>query len=377
MGRLTEDITNLRDEIDALRNGRVEFIAGLKHGMSELKSDVAGMQQGFRKDHTRMAGNMKGKLKGFMVETEAYVSSLKNDAADMQDKFHSDHADMARKLRDGLNMFASGMTSSVADLMDLFKSHRAQMAGNTKDNLKTFLAETEAYVSKLKNDVADMQVNFRSDHVDMADKLKEDLQMFASGIKSTIADLEKQFRNERIDMTGNARAERQLFFLSVKQSLDALNLKTAHLLQDISDDLAGARRAWSGATPTSAGKRDSGKIRRPAKAQAEPQMSTPPVQVHTKPEKVDVPVKDQEAEESTEEVPLKVHRQIKVQAEPDDLTQISGIGPVMSKRLNDAGIFTFAKLASSTIEKLRGTLGESARSANLEIWIKEARELGG
>ncbi len=377
MGRLTEDMTSLRDEIDALRNGRVEFIADLKHGMSELKSDVADMQQGFHKDHTRMAGNMKDKLNAFMAETKASVSNLKNDAADMQDKFRNDHADMARKLQDDLHMFASGMTSSVADLMNLFRNNRAEMAGSMKDNLKAFMAETEAYVSTLKNDVADMQDNFRSDRADMAGKLKDDLQMFVSGIKSTIADLEQRFRNERIEVTGKARAERHLFFSNVKQSLDALNLKTADLLQNISDDLAGARRAWSGAAPTPSGKKAAGKIRRPAKVQAEPEMSTPPAQVHAKPEKVDMPVKDQEVAESAEELPLKAHQPIKVQAEPDDLTQINGIGPVMSKHLNDAGIFTFAKLASSTIEKLRESLGESARLANLEMWIKEARELGG
>jgi len=331
MGRLTEDMTNLRDEIDALRNGRVEFIGGLKHGMSELKSDVADMQQGFRKDHTRMAGNMKDKLKAFMAETEAYVSNLKNDAAGMQDKFHSDHVDMARKLKDDLNMFASGMTSSTTDLMDLFRDHRVQMAGNMKDNLKAFMAETEAYVSNLKNDMAGMQASFRSDHVDMADKLKADLQMFAAGIKSTVSDLEKQFHDEHTVLSGKARAERQMFISNVKQSLADLKQQTADLLQNISDDLAGARRAWSGAPPTPSRKRAAEKVRRPAKAQAK----------------------------------------------PDDLTQINGIGPVMSKRLNKAAIFTFSKLASSTMAELRKALGESARFANLEMWIKEARELRG
>jgi predicted flap endonuclease-1-like 5' DNA nuclease len=327
MGRLTEDMTNLRDGIDALRNGRVEFIAGLKHGMSELKSDVADMQQGFRKDHTRMAGNMKDNLKAFMAGTESYVSNLKNDVVDMQDNFRSDHADMARKLKDGLSGFASGITSSVADLMDLFSDDRAEMAGNMKDSLKAFMAETESYVSNLKNDVADMQDNFRNDHADMAGKLKENLQMFAAGIKSTVSDLEKQFRNEHIETTGKAGAERQMFFSNVKQSLADLKLKTTDLLQDISDDLAGARRAWSGATP--AGKRAAGKVRRPGK----------------------------------------------VRVEPDDLTQINGIGPVMSRRLNEAGIFTFAKLASSTIEEIRGALGESSKFANFEMWVKEAGKL--
>jgi predicted flap endonuclease-1-like 5' DNA nuclease len=254
MGRLTEGMTNLRDEIEALRNGRVEFIDGLKHGMSELKSDVADMQQGFRKDHTRMAGKLKDDLKAFTAGIGEYVSALKDDVIDMQENFSSDHADMSRKLKDDLNAFASGITSSVADLMDLFS-------------------------------------------------------------------------NEHIEMTGKARAERKIFFSKLKQSLDTLKLKTADFLQDISDDLAGARRAWSGTTP--AGQRVVGKVRRPANAQPK----------------------------------------------PDDLTQINGIGPVMSKRLNKAGIFTYAKLAQSTIEELQVALKESKRGANFEMWIKQAGKL--
>ena len=375
MGRLTEEMTNLRDEIDALRNGRVEFIAGLKHGMSELKSDVADMQQGFRKDHTRMAGNMKDNLKAFMAETEAYVSNLKNDVADMQDNFRSDHADMADKLKENLQVFVSGVKATVSDLMDLFSDDRVEMAGNMKDNLKAFMAETEAYVSNLKNDVADMQDNFRSDHADMADKLKENLQVFVSGVKATVSDLEKQFRNEHAELTGKARAERQMFFLNVKQSLDALKQKTADLLQDISDDLAGVRKAWSGATP--AGKRAAEKVCRPAKTQTEPKKVDFPAEVHVRSEKVALSVKDkdQKVQESSAKAPLKVRRQTKVQAEPDDLIQINGIGSVMSKRLNKAGIFTFAKLASSTIEELQGALGESAKFTNFETWIMQARKL--
>jgi predicted flap endonuclease-1-like 5' DNA nuclease/gas vesicle protein len=375
MGRLSEDMTNLRDEIDALRNGRVEFIAGLKHGMSELKSDVAGMQQGFRKDHSRMAGNMKDNLKAFTAETKAYVSNLKNDVTDMQDHFRSDHADMARKLKDDLNGFASGITSSVTDLMDLFRSNHADMAGNMKDYLKAFMAETEAYVSNLKNDVTDMQDHFRSDHADMARKLKDDLQMFVSGIKSTVADLKRQFCNEHIEMTGKADAERKMFFSNVKQALADLKLQTANFLRDISDDLAGAHRAWSGATPTPAGKRATGKLRRKTKVREEPEMTAFPDEIHAKPDKVALPVKDQELQESTEEAPLKVRRKTKVREEPDDLTQLHGIGPTISNRLNAAGIFTFAKLASSSIDQLRKALGESAKFANLEMWIKQAGEL--
>ncbi len=62
---------------------------------------------------------------------------------------------------------------------------------------------------------------------------------------------------------------------------------------------------------------------------------------------------------------------------PNDLMAIRGIGPGMLRRLNEAGIFTYAQLARSTPEELRQALGEAARLARVEEWIERARELAG
>ena len=59
----------------------------------------------------------------------------------------------------------------------------------------------------------------------------------------------------------------------------------------------------------------------------------------------------------------------------EDLKVIRGIGSSMEKRLNQAGIFTFAQLAASTPEKLRQVLGNTARLAKVESWIAQARDL--
>ena len=64
---------------------------------------------------------------------------------------------------------------------------------------------------------------------------------------------------------------------------------------------------------------------------------------------------------------------------PDDLTRIKGIGPVVSTRLNDHGIYHFWQLARldkdtrATIEKALGFPGRIAR----EKWIDQARQLAG
>lgn len=60
---------------------------------------------------------------------------------------------------------------------------------------------------------------------------------------------------------------------------------------------------------------------------------------------------------------------------PDDLQQIKGIGLVISKRLNNNGIYTFEQLASQTPQYLQEILGDLVqRLANEDSLIEQARE---
>jgi len=60
----------------------------------------------------------------------------------------------------------------------------------------------------------------------------------------------------------------------------------------------------------------------------------------------------------------------------DDLTVIRGIGNPTQGQLYKAGIKTYAALAGARPEELREVLGDVARSAKIERWIAQARELG-
>jgi len=60
----------------------------------------------------------------------------------------------------------------------------------------------------------------------------------------------------------------------------------------------------------------------------------------------------------------------------DDLAEIVGIGPVISKLLNEAGIFTFAELGALSAAELREIVGERIqRLANEEDILAQARAL--
>lgn len=69
-------------------------------------------------------------------------------------------------------------------------------------------------------------------------------------------------------------------------------------------------------------------------------------------------------------------RSKKPPANPDDLTAIKGIGPVISKRLNDAGIYTYEQLASLTLDEFEEALGDVLqRFINERAILRQAREL--
>lgn len=60
----------------------------------------------------------------------------------------------------------------------------------------------------------------------------------------------------------------------------------------------------------------------------------------------------------------------------DDLKIIKGIGPVIERRLNEAGIYTFEQLGNLTPADLRGILGRMIqRLADEEALLQQARSL--
>lgn len=64
------------------------------------------------------------------------------------------------------------------------------------------------------------------------------------------------------------------------------------------------------------------------------------------------------------------------QIAPDDLKVIKGIGPVIERKLNEAGIHTFDQLGNLTVAQLRRILGNSIeRLSDEEALLQQARDL--
>ena len=61
---------------------------------------------------------------------------------------------------------------------------------------------------------------------------------------------------------------------------------------------------------------------------------------------------------------------------PDDLKVIKGIGPVIERKLNDAGVYTFEQLGNLTASGLRRILGNTIeRLSDEESLLRQARDL--
>ena len=61
----------------------------------------------------------------------------------------------------------------------------------------------------------------------------------------------------------------------------------------------------------------------------------------------------------------------------DDLTQINGIGPAYARRLNEAGVTTYAQLSALTPGQLREMAQLGEWQGEPEEWIEQAWDLAG
>lgn len=91
------------------------------------------------------------------------------------------------------------------------------------------------------------------------------------------------------------------------------------------------------------------------------------VEAPAAPKTTAVDVKPAESEKASARKPAAEKK-----AQPDDLTQIKGIGPVYAARLAEAGLTTFAAIAAATPERLR-EVTQAMAAANPEEWIEQAR----
>ena len=191
MGLLTNDMTRLRDDIDALHNSREAFINGLMH-------NVAEMQSNFRDAHAEMSRELRQTLDD-------------NEAKRMQESMDS-HGQRITEITD--------RKRKVDETLTDFRNTHAEMASKTKDDLSTF-------VSNLKENVVQMHETFRDAHAEMSRELRQ-----------TLNDNEAK----RMQVAMDSHGERTSFVSDLSETV-------AGMRQEFAEEIEGVHQAWFGQAP--------------------------------------------------------------------------------------------------------------------------------
>ena len=126
MGILTDDMTRLNDEVNALRNARYEFIRDQHAFVHGLKESVASMQSALGAARADSAKDMRARL---LAGREARAEALQGELSANEIR----RAAEARRLQDGRMEFLDGLRGHVdalrAGVSQLRGEFAADMAG--------------------------------------------------------------------------------------------------------------------------------------------------------------------------------------------------------------------------------------------------------
>lgn len=165
---------------------------------------------------------------------------------------------------------------------------------------------------------------------------------FTLNLKRDVAKMQADFRDERIAAGKRAKAERMQFIGDLAAFVSDMRISVLGMRQKFAEDLAGARHAWQGRSPS---------------------------------------MEHARRKEAPAKLPVRAGGEFRVmeieEAVADDLTAIPGIGPGRMARLNAAGVHSFRDLVRCTPEKLLKILGKPLKMTDVEGWVAKAGKLVG
>jgi len=278
-----------------------------------------------------LSGEMKrlsqGLLEAHSDRIEA-VAGLRTATVKELAQRHAAHQTMAGEQRQWLSEERAELRQESADLLQGLDAAHQTMASAQGQRL-------DEQVGKLRQETADLLQGLDVAHQTMAGEQRERL-----------SEERAELRNETEAFMQEVRHAHQTLSTTQRQRLagarQRLDQEVARARTKLRTDLHEAQQTW-GWFNTIMQQRRAGK---PAEEViAVEKAPTPPAKETVTPTAV------------------------------DDLKGIKGIGPGMEKRLNEAGIYTYAQLASKTPAELREALGDVGWLAKVEEWIEKAREL--
>jgi hypothetical protein len=140
MGRLTDDMTRLRGDIDSSRSSRLAQT-------HETRSSVKAQLADFALTRTRNGQQDSQARANFVSDISKSTSGLLSD-------FNSDRRNMAEQTSKQRADFISDLSSSTSNLLSDFNSDRRNMAEQTSKQRADFVTNLSNGVSVFINDIA-------------------------------------------------------------------------------------------------------------------------------------------------------------------------------------------------------------------------------
>jgi len=157
MGALTDDMTRLNDEVNALRNARHEFLNEQRAFVQRSREDVASMRTRTRADNTARAVNVQEELATNETERAAEAQRFQNVRMD----FLSEVRGRAGEIRAGANHLMIVLRSAHAEraaeqreLRCASEAARVEEARQSSSARADFVDALRTGVSRLRGEVA-------------------------------------------------------------------------------------------------------------------------------------------------------------------------------------------------------------------------------
>lgn len=168
MGRFTEDMGRLRDEIESDRIARHTLIADTREEIAEnalafitsLKSSVAGLQSGFREDFAEMAQSNRATRNAFLEQLGSDVADIRVEAAERQASVREAFAESTAEARTARALASAELREQVSDLQAGFRTAHGAMATEIRAVGQAFVADIVGAVNGLRHETVQMVGDF-------------------------------------------------------------------------------------------------------------------------------------------------------------------------------------------------------------------------
>lgn len=319
MGRLADEMVDLCRKMQGMADERKQLVSELKTKSEQRSQEVMQKLADFRRERDEVNAPFLRDLQVKRQEITRSIESLKADTAQMRERFRQEQDIASRQYQNSVKRPTEDRCQEVAAKLTAWNQERSQQAVQLREQLTSFRTELTASLPDFEN-------------------LSKERHAKVNALRSEVKDLQKNNRRELAAMAQEGGENRQAFVHSIRQDVAVLQRNAQTARHEMISDLVKMRQALHGELPP-----------------------------------------EQKAETSNHSFANDVgnpHRQETPTIDTsDDLTLLSGIGPVRARLLQASGIHTFLQLASSTIEDLESIVHDSGVSADIEKWITDAAKL--